>query len=273
MKKLYFLALLLPGLIGCSEYEEKSFKNAPETISPVKLSDQKKVADRDDSLPLPAVNNANRMPAKTSVSSGQQPMKNHQMLNVVQINQNPELKYGCEITSTAMMLSYAGVKTNKMQLFYSVKKDPDPLIKSRNGDIIRWGDPDVGFVGDMTGRRAGYAVFDKPMVDLVNRYLPGRAVNLTNRPFDEVLLHVSKGYPVVVWTTGDFRLPDRWESWSHGRQTIRTPLDLHAVVLVGYDRHFVYINDPLSGRKQLRIEKNRFIASWKALKSRAVSYH
>lgn len=194
------------------------------------------------------------------------------MLDVVLIKQNPQLRNGCEVTSLAMVLNHAGVKTTKMELYQLIQKDADPLIKSKKGDIIRWGNPADGFVGDMTGRKAGYAVFDKPMIDLINKKLPGRAVNLTNQPFDSILAHVAEGHPVVVWTTGDYRLPDRWESWYHGKQYIKTPLDLHAVVLVGYDSKNVYLNDPLSGRKQVAVNKQQFIASWKALQSRAVSY-
>ncbi|MDR4946209.1 C39 family peptidase [Neobacillus cucumis] len=200
-------------------------------------------------------------------------MKPSALLDVVLIRQNPELRYGCEVTSLAMVLNYAGVKTNKMDLYRNIHKDPDPLIRSSKGDILRWGNPTDGFVGDMTGRRAGYAVFDRPMIDLINQKLPGRAVNLTNQPFDRVLAHVSSGHPVVVWTTGDYRLPNRWEGWYHGNQYIKTPLDLHAVVLVGYSTNYVYLNDPLSGRKQVKVSKAQFIRSWKALRSRAVSYN
>lgn len=194
------------------------------------------------------------------------------LLDVPLIKQNPELKYGCEVTSLAMMLQYAGVNTSKMELYSNIKKDDDPIHRSSSGDILRWGNPAEGFVGDMTGKHAGYAVYDKPMEELVNRYLPNRAVNLTNHRFEEVLQHVAHGYPVVVWTTGDYRLPDRPESWLHNNQTITTPLDLHAVVLVGYDDNNVYINDPLSGKKQYPVNKQQFIESWKALQSRAISF-
>ncbi|GKU82315.1 C39 family peptidase [Niallia sp. NCCP-28] len=194
------------------------------------------------------------------------------LLNVPLVKQNPELRYGCEVTSLTMVLNYAGVQTSKMELYKKIKKDSDPLIK-KQGNIVKWGDPAVGFVGDMTGRNAGYAVFDKPMEDLVNVYLPNRAVNLTGKPFTHLENHVKKGFPVVVWTTGDYRLPDRWESWEHKEKTIKTPLDLHAVVLVGYNKNFVFLNDPLSGRKNVRVNKHQFIQSWHALKSRAISYH
>ncbi|WP_080846763.1 C39 family peptidase [Cytobacillus gottheilii] len=192
-------------------------------------------------------------------------------LNVPLIKQNPELKYGCEVTSLAMMLQYAGVKTNKMELYKNISKDSDKQIKNKH-DIIQWGDPAKGFVGDMTGKSAGYAVFDGPIEDLVNQYMPGHAVNLTKKTFQQVLDHIGNGYPAVVWTTGDYKLPDRWESWKHQDQTIKTPLDLHAVVITGYDQKYVYLNDPLSGKKGVKVDKNQFEASWKALQSRAISY-
>ncbi|MEQ2464331.1 C39 family peptidase [Niallia sp. CLA-SR-H024] len=193
------------------------------------------------------------------------------LLDVPLIKQNPELKYGCEVTSLTMVLNYAGVKVNKMELYKNIQKDIDPLIR-KNGNIIEWGDPSIGFVGDMTGKKPGYAVFDKPMEDLVNKYLPERAVNLTKYSFHDLEKHVQNGYPIVVWTTGDYRLPDRWESWKHNGKTIKTPLDLHAVVLVGFSKNHVYLNDPLSGKKNVKVDKKTFIKSWHALKSRAISY-
>jgi uncharacterized protein YvpB len=193
------------------------------------------------------------------------------LLDVPLIKQNPELRYGCEVTSLAMVLNYAGVKVTKMDLFKDIEKDSDPLVR-KNGNIIKWGDPSIGFVGDMTGKKAGYAVFDRPMEDLVNKYLPERAVNLTNSSFHDLEKHVENGYPIVVWTTGDYRLPDRWESWEHNGRTIKTPLDLHAVVLVGFSKEHVYLNDPLSGKKNVKVNKKNFINSWHALKSRAISY-
>lgn len=260
MKTLHFIGILLP-LLGCS--------HGSPAVQDVKTES--------NSENPPAILEFQDKTAKTlefsiNQQTRQQPVpKSKIMLNVPLIRQNPELKYGCEVTSLAMVLQYGGANTTKMKLYKEIEKDPDPLKRSR-GDILSWGNPAEGFVGDMTGRRAGYAVFDKPMIDLINNYFPGRAVNLTGKNFNEVLAHVSAGYPVVVWTTGDYRLPDRWESWKHGAQTIKTPLDLHAVVLVGYNGNTVYINDPLSGRKQVPVNKQKFINTWKAMQSRAVSY-
>ncbi|PLS06380.1 C39 family peptidase [Neobacillus cucumis] len=283
MKTLCLLASILT-MIGCSHSNEVSNKDVTKehtttnSTTVVKNNSNQAAAPKQINSQSYSIND---LKAQVNNVEGQKtaersastiPRKQSTLLNVVLIKQNPELRYGCEVTSLAMVLNYAGVKTNKMDLYRRIQKDPDPLIKSARGDILRWGNPADGFVGDMTGRRAGYAVFDRPMIALINQKLPGRAVNLTNQPFDKVLAHVSAGYPVVVWTTGDYRLPDRWEGWYHGSQFIKTPLDLHAVVLVGYDTNNVYLNDPLSGRKQVRVNKQQFIRSWKALQSRAVSY-
>lgn len=274
MKKLCLLVSILP-LLGCSNFSETN-----ETISvkdknylqKYEQSPQAVNNEKDNISPIEVAEKSINQPIKgTPVNIN--PKKKSAMLNVVLINQNPELKFGCEVTSLTMMLNYAGIKTSKMELYRSIQKETDPLIRTSRGDILRWGNPDYGYVGDMTGRRAGTTVFDKPMISLINQKLPGRAVNLTNQPFERILEHVSAGYPVVVWTTLDYGLPKRWETWNHGQQVVRVPLDLHAVVLVGYDENYVYINDPLSVKKQVRIGKERFISSWKSLSSRAVSYN
>lgn len=260
MKKWLFIGILLP-LLGCSH------GSPADNVSRTQQSKNDPIImESPDSIQEMAV------PNPIQKQGQQQQRKNNALLNVPLIKQNPELKYGCEVTSLAMMLKYAGAETDKMKLYTEIQKDLDPLKRSASGDILSWGNPAEGFVGDMTGKRAGYAVFDKPMVDLINHYLPGRAVNLTGKDFEHVLDHVSSGYPVVVWTTGDYRLPDRWESWTHGNEVIKTPLDLHAVVLVGFNETTVYLNDPLSGRKQVPVNKKSFIETWKVMQSRAVSY-
>lgn len=204
--------------------------------------------------------------------SEKEPPKQEMMLDVPLIKQNPELKYGCEVTSLAMLLQHVGVATDKMRLADELPKDGDPVRQSGTGDITHWGDPEDGFVGDITGRTKGYAVYNKPMEQLMKSYLPDRTLNLTGQSFDDVLRQLQTGKPVVVWTTGDYKLPDRWESWKHGEEEIKTPLDLHAVVLVGYNATHVFINDPLTGKKAHPVPKQMFADSWIALGKQALTY-
>lgn len=271
MKKIFSILTLFPLLSFGSFADASTLENHSSHQGPQYIKAQnettytKKLLEDISGIPLFGQHQAEKREKEVNSNI------NQKIIDVPLINQNPELKYGCEVTSLAMVLNHAGVNVTKMELYQKIKKDPDPIVRVK-GDIIKWGDPAVGYVGDMTGKQAGYAAFDQPMVQLTNHYLPGRAVNLTNKSFEDILNHVRKGYPVVIWTTGDYNLPDRWESWQHGDRIIKTPLDLHVVVLVGFDDNFVYINDPLSGRKQAKVSKERFISSWKALKCRAVSY-
>ncbi len=257
LKKLFILYILFSILTGCS------------TQHPPIEKQQFDVSDK-GSKPI---ENVNYRTSQTDSSQPSAPSIKHKIiLDVPLIPQKPELKYGCEVTSLAMVLQYAGLKVNKIQLANSVKKDPTPILIGKNGDIIQWGDPQKGFVGDITGKRKGYAVYARPLQELMEHYLPNRTVNLTGKTFDDVLAQIKIGRPVVVWTTGDYKLPDRWESWKHGNKQIKTPLDLHAVVLIGFEDGYVYIHDPLTAKKAHKVNKKTFIQSWEALGKQALSY-
>ncbi|MED2846529.1 C39 family peptidase [Bacillus toyonensis] len=257
MKRLLILYVLFSILAGCSTIQspvEKHESNVGhENVELTK--NVKNTTSKNEPLQSPAPSVQEKV-----------------ILDVPLISQKPELKYGCEVTSLAMVLQYAGIKVNKMQLANSIKKDNSPLSMNKNGDIIQWGNPKEGFVGDITGKTKGYAVYVQPLQELMERYLPNRTVNLTGKAFNDVLAQIKMDKPVVVWTTGDYKVPDRWESWKHGNKQITAPLDLHAVVLIGFEDGHIYINDPLSGKKAHKVNQETFIQSWDALGKQALSY-
>ncbi|PFK47011.1 peptidase C39 [Bacillus cereus] len=257
MKRLLILYVLFSILTGCSTKQ-----------SPVKKHESN-VGHEDIEL---TKNTKNPTSQNEPLQSPAPSVQEKVILDVPLISQKPELKYGCEVTSLAMVLQYAGIKVNKMQLANSIKKDNTPLSMNKNGDIIQWGDPKEGFVGDITGKTKGYAVYIQPLQELMERYLPNRTVNLTGKTFNDVLAQIKMDKPVVVWTTGDYKVPDRWESWKHGNKQITAPLDLHAVVLIGFEDGYLYINDPLSGKKAHKVKQEPFIQSWDALGKQALSY-
>lgn len=193
------------------------------------------------------------------------------VLHVPIIRQKPELRNGCEVTSLAMLLQYAGVPAGKMQLAGRVKKDPDRLRKTGRG-ITHWGNPNHGFVGDIRGQEKGYAVYHGPLRDLMEIYLPGRTKDLSGSSFGVILRQVRNRRPVIVWTTSDFSKPNVWRQWLHRGELIRGTFEEHAVVLVGYDRDCVYVNDPLTGRQAQRVNRKSFEESWVALGRQALSY-
>lgn len=262
--------LLVIAIAGCtSQYpkaEPTKYERAAENVS-MQQSDMETDINKTDI-------NKDKLQSRSYISKP--PSKNAEkdkvILDVPLIRQNPELKYGCEVTSLAMVLKYAGIETDKLELAEELPKDKDPQQTSNSGDITRWGNPDHGFVGDITGKSAGFAVYAGPLEKLMKHYLQDRTLNLTKKPFNDILAQIEKGKPVILWTTGDYKIPNRWETWKHEGETIRSPLDLHAVVLVGYDQDHLFLNDPLTGKKTYKTKKDSFLKSWDALGKQALSY-
>jgi len=192
------------------------------------------------------------------------------LLNAPVIKQYPELLDGCEVTSLAMLLQYLGLNKSKIDLAYEMPKDSSPL-QYDNGKILSWGDPNVGFVGEVTGKTRGFGIYHAGLLPLLKSYVP-EAIDLTGRSFDELELQLAAGYPVIVWSTIDFTIPDTWVTWESPSGSIRTTFAEHTVLLVGYDETKVYINNPATGKKNEAIDKDQFIETWKVMGQQALSY-
>ncbi|WP_336775244.1 C39 family peptidase [Paenibacillus sp. MMO-58] len=195
------------------------------------------------------------------------------LLTAPLVKQLPELLNGCEITSLTMLLQYYGIKKDKMDLVPELIRDDTPIIKSKNGQILTWGDPNIGFVGDITGKKIGYGIYHEPLYQLLKTYID-TAVDLSGTSLSELEQKLSAGYPVVVWTTVNYSAPaeNDWKSWSSPTGTIKATFKEHSVLLVGYDKDHVYLNDPLSGKKQVKVNKHIFLLGWTAMGKQAISY-
>ncbi|MFY0544958.1 C39 family peptidase [Brevibacillus sp. H7] len=192
--------------------------------------------------------------------------------NVPHIKQYPELINGCEVTSVAMLLRFLGNPVSKLELAKRVKKDTTPLKVDATGRILSWGNPEKGFVGDITGKHLGYAVYHQPIVHLINEVYPKRAKNVTGLDFSTILQEVQNNRPVIVWTTSDFQPTKQWLEWKTAdNRTIRVTFKQHAVLLVGFDVDSVYINDPMGKEGYKKVAKEPFIKSWEQLGKQAVT--
>lgn len=193
------------------------------------------------------------------------------LIDAPHVRQLPELPSGCEITSLTMLLQFYGVDKGKMDLVPEMKKDPTPLVWSDNS-IQSWGNPNVGFVGEVTGKGKGFGIFHGPLMELLQSYVP-KAVDLTGGTFDMLEKQLADGIPSVVWTTIDYAVPTQWVEWNTAQGKVVTTFMEHAVLLVGYDETNVYVNDPLKGTKSIPINKQAFIKVWEAMGKQALSYH
>lgn len=214
------------------------------------------------------------MPALSDVDYKVIQLAPNVMLDAPLIKQMPELPRGCEVTSLAMLLQYAGVSVNKLTLAAEIQKDPTPRYV-KDGKTY-FGNPQVGFVGNMyTFSKPGYGVYSKPIAHLAEKYLPGKIVNLSNRSFKELQLSLTLGKPVWVVTNVTFApLSERYfQTWHHPDGSFtKITMKEHSVLLTGYDEKFVYFHDPLSGKKHEKAPIKDFISSWVQMGSHAISY-
>ncbi|WP_284638873.1 C39 family peptidase [Paenibacillus silviterrae] len=199
------------------------------------------------------------------------PAPREALLDAPIVRQLPELPSGCEITSLTMLLQFYGLDIGKMELVKEMKRDTTPIKWNRDGSIAYWGNPNTGFVGDVTGNRKGFGIYHTALFETLKMHVP-TAVDLTRKPFSELENQLLKGIPVVAWTTINYQVPDKWVTWDTPIGPIETTFMEHAVLLVGFDDQFVYVNDPFSGKSKHKLDKAQFISTWEAMGRQAISY-
>lgn len=197
-------------------------------------------------------------------------------LEVENIFQKPDLPNGCEVTSLSILMKYKGYGVSKTQLadsylpkfpFYTVGED-----EQRAG-----GDPNYYFAGDPRNVTNSYYCFAGPIVSAGNILLssfndPQTAKDITGTGEQGLTSQLDAGNPVIVWGTlsmGDaFTFaPNAWIINENGDKHIPF-LNLHCVVLTGYDENFFYFADPLRGN--VVYKRSTFMNAYNQIGSRAV---
>lgn len=200
-------------------------------------------------------------------------LKEHVIMDIPVVSQLPELPRGCEVTSLAMLLQSAGVNVEKIELAKQIKKDPT-LFQIRNGQVF-FGHPNVGFIGDMYNRdNAGYGVYHKPIKELADEYLPTRTIDLTGREFKELEASLSNGFPVWVIINTRYKElpPEEFRTWNTPIGEVQITYREHSALITGYDKDYVYVNDPLTVEKNKKVPKKDFIDAWIQMGSQAITY-
>lgn len=158
------------------------------------------------------------------------------------IYQNPKLPTGCEIVSAAMLLRWAGVQVSVNEIANAIPRGALPY--QSNGKMVG-GNPDYEFVGNPY-QESGFGVFHQPIAACINKYKP--AQDLTGCSFNRLLKVIDSNQPVIVWTTINMKQPQINSIWYDikGNKVVwKTPE--HAVLLIGYTKTHVIVNDPLAG--------------------------
>ncbi|MGL4362334.1 MAG: C39 family peptidase [Cellulosilyticaceae bacterium] len=187
--------------------------------------------------------------------------------NVPIISQKPKLPTGCEATALTMILQYYGVNITKEQVAKDMPKAPRP--KMVNGKLTGES-PNNAFIGDPFAKN-GFGVFSPVIYKMVEKYLPERAEDLGGGDFSKVYRALDEGRPVMLWVTIGMKPSRVNSSWttSRGEKVVwKTPE--HAVVAVGYDKSYIYINDPYTGT-QSKFSKDIVEKRWVEMGKQAIA--
>lgn len=193
------------------------------------------------------------------------------LLDVPLYYQYPDLPTGCEATSLAMLLSWAG---NEQVSKYAVADalPKGPKVKEVQGEW-KGTHPNKAFVGDpyTDSDDGSYGVFEGPILETIEVFMPGYSIDLTGEPFDSLLDIVRTGKPVMVWTTLEQRETFYGKTWTDDDgDVIDWYENEHAVVLTGVDGCYVIAHDPHTGKEEY-YERELFKRNWGSMGKRAVT--
>lgn len=187
--------------------------------------------------------------------------------DVPHISQLPELERGCEVTSLAMLLQFKGLPADKMTLAEEIHKLP-----FRDKNYVR-SNPYDGFVGDIyTFSKSGYGVYHGPVANLAEKYLPGKIKDITGNSIESVYSMIDGGSPVWVIINSTFApLPEsEFTVWDTNTGKVKITYNEHSVLIVGYDKSFIYINDPLADSGYKAVARQPFEQAWVQMGSQAI---
>lgn len=171
--------------------------------------------------------------------------------------------------------SYKGVPADKLDLAYGYipRGDIEETTDGRTGP-----DPELAYAGDPAAG-LGFYCFAQPVAQGANAYLAAqgsalRAVDITGVTGQGLLQYLRGGDPVIVWITKDLSAPRTggctWLLADTG-ETYAPYVNLHCVVLAGWDGDTCTIADPLQGRR--RVDAAAFLQCFRQMGSRAVVVH
>lgn len=188
--------------------------------------------------------------------------------------QEPQLPNGCEVTSLAMLLGWAGYPVEKMELYQGYLPRQD-FTETPEGWKVG-GNPEEVYVGDATSELGGWYCFEGPIVEAANAYLQDQGSDWTAEEVSGLSLgqlnqYLKNDVPLVAWVTLDYTAPvASLRYWYLSDNTFYQPYaNLHCVVVVDYGEEGYRTADPLEGWQW--IEESTFWDIFDAMGRRAVT--
>lgn len=191
------------------------------------------------------------------------------------VQQNPEYPNGCEVASATMLLKHYGIDIDMKEYVDSYL--PKDEVYEKDG--LRYGpDPSKYYAGDPSDSSRGWGTFlpviKNSLYTIFKNKLPKDTVGHVYTSDDKLPLeeYVQNGSPVLVWTTTNYsEAKDIYEWFSYDKsRTYTYPKNAHVVVIVGMDKKYYYINDPLKDGKAIKVPRKKFNKSYDSMGRQAL---
>lgn len=223
--------------------------------------------------------------------------KTYYIENVPFINQfNLGYPTGCEAVAATMAARYSGYNVSSATIIENTPTDTKgkrqenktkeietEVLNEETGEIETkittteetvWvgANPFKYFVGHPTkGKSTGsYGCFAEPIVTALKKSgVP--CTNISGASIDTIFGYIQKGKPVIIWcraNAADLTEGVTWE-YPDGSGEFMELVGEHCAVLIGYDKNYVYLNDPAVG-KGVKQPRAKFISNWNKLYNQAI---
>lgn len=180
---------------------------------------------------------------------------------------------GCEAVSAAMVLKFAGYNVSASQVVNATPTDDRGKYYDDATEIYYGGNPFKVFVGHPSKKKntGSYGCFAEPIVTSMKTFAGNRVKDISGCSENTLFDYINKGKPVVVWGIKNAGTPEKGVTWKYpdGSGSFEEIVGEHCFVLIGYDRNYVYLNDPSAGQNAKQ-SKSKFISNWKQLYSQAI---
>lgn len=191
------------------------------------------------------------------------------------VKQNPDYPNGCEVASATMLLEHYGINIDMKE--YVDNYLPKKEVYEEDG--LRYGpDPSQYYAGNPSDSSRGWGTFlpviKNSLYTIFKDKLPAETVGHVYTSEDKLPLeeYVQTGNPVLTWTTVDYsEAKDIYEWFSYDKsRTYTYPKKAHVVVIVGMDKDYYYLNDPLKDEKAIKVLRETFDKSYDSMGRQAL---
>jgi uncharacterized protein YvpB len=177
----------------------------------------------------------------------------------------------CELASVHSALLYYGTDMSEDEIIKAVDTDKSTRTVDSKGNI-HWGNPQKAFLGDINAKQVyvdGYGVYNQPVYKALSDFGYSKSISKVDWKTSDLFNYVKLGYPVMFWTSNDFKTKEI--KTVYGADGSENPwiLDEHALIIRGVDEEKVYLMDVAYGSYR-SVSYSDFATGFKNLNNMAI---